>query len=203
MIKAFLYKDFKQLKTSIPLMLVIVVVLSLLMNQPGFGLTLSALLSASLVISTFALDERSGFEKEAIATSRSRKTVINEKYILMTIFVVAATLIAFSIELVADAARRTLDLPLLIFMLPVSISLGLFITSVAIPFTIKFGSEKARLITIISYLLPTVAFIFLAKKIDSEEASVVVFLLSIIIPALSITIASYVISCKLFDKKEF
>ena len=203
MIKAFIYKDFKQLKSSILIMAMILILLSLLINQSGFGLSVSAVFASSLILSTFGFDEKSGFEKEAIACVRNRKTIIKVKYILMIIFALGASLTTIFIEFFTGRNQEFMSLPFILCMALLSFSLSLFMSGLSIPFTIELGADKGRLVAILSYILPTAVFVMTAKTIQNEEASFTIFLIAMVLPAIVVAVISYFVSIILLDKKNF
>ena len=87
MIKALLYKDFNALKRYARIMLVVAVVCSFLFREEGSSLIVM-IYSASLMLTTMAIDEREHFLRRAISDSGRNKAIVGEKYILLFILVI-------------------------------------------------------------------------------------------------------------------
>lgn len=203
MIKAFIYKDFKQLKSSILIMVLILVILSIFIYQPGFCLSVGAVFASALVISTFSFDEKSGFDKEAVACVKNRRTIVNEKYLLMLIFALGSTVTTLLIEFFVGRKQEFMSLPFLFFMALLSFSLSLFMSGLSIPFTIGLGADKGRLISMLCYILPTTIFVMTAKIISEKEASFAIFIITMVIPSVAVAAISYFVSTILLEKKDF
>ena len=86
MIKALLFKDINALKRYARLLLVMAVVCSFLFKDQGSALIVM-IYSASLMLTTMAIDEREHFLRRAISDSGRKKEIVGEKYILLLMLV--------------------------------------------------------------------------------------------------------------------
>ena len=146
MIRALLYKDFNALKRYAKIMLVVAVVCSFLFKDEGSSLIVM-IYAASLLLTTMAIDEREHFLRRAISDSGRNKAIVGEKYILLFLLVMAAVVISLILEVaMAIIYKRPIEWESLCILMLSGFALTSFSGGITIPLTLKFGSEKARII---------------------------------------------------------
>ena len=202
MIKALLFKDINALKRYARLLLVMAVVCSFLFKDQGSALIVM-IYSASLMLTTMAIDEREHFLRRAISDSGRKKEIVGEKYILLLMLVGIAGVLSVILEyIMALFYHRPLAWDGVAMEILTGFAITSFSGSTTIPLTLKFGSEKARIILLLCYMVPAVFAIWLFSSID-----ITLFLPLIIIAAVLFSvlcnIVSFLISLRLLAKKDF
>ena len=202
MIKALLYKDFNALKRYARIMLVVAVVCSFIFKEQGSSLIVM-IYSASLLLTTMAIDEREHFLRRAISDSGRNKAIVGEKYILLFILVMAAVVISIILEMVmAVIYKRSIEWGSMINIMLSGFALTSFSGGTTIPLTLKYGAEKARIILLLCYMVPAILMMWLLPSVNITLST---FTLSIVIIIFSLLLYlfSFFVSVKIFEKKDF
>lgn len=202
MIKALLYKDFNALKRYARIMLVVAVVCSFIFKEQGSSLIVM-IYSASLLLTTMAIDEREHFLRRAISDSGRNKAIVGEKYILLFILVMAAVVISIILEMVmAVIYKRSIEWGSMIIIMLSGFALTSFSGGTTIPLTIKYGAEKARIILLLCYMVPAILMMWLLPSVNITLST---FTLSIVIIIFSLLLylLSFFVSVKILEKKDF
>lgn len=202
MIKALLYKDFNALKRYARIMLVVAVVCSFIFKEQGSSLIVM-IYSASLLLTTMAIDEREHFLRRAISDSGRNKAIVGEKYILLFILVMAAVVISIILEIVmAIIYKRSIEWGSMIIIMLSGFALTSFSGGTTIPLTLKYGAEKARIILLLCYMVPAILMMWLLPSVNIALST---FTLSIVIIIFSLLLYlfSFFVSVKIFEKKDF
>ena len=202
MIKALLFKDINALKRYARLLLVMAVVCSFLFKDQGSALIVM-IYSASLMLTTMAIDEREHFLRRAISDSGRKKEIVGEKYILLLMLVGIAGVLSVILEYIMALFYHR---PLAWDGVAMEIMTGFVITSFSgsttIPLTLKFGSEKARIILLLCYMVPAVFVIWLFSSIDITLSLPLIIIATVLFSVLC-NIVSFLISLRLLAKKDF
>lgn len=202
MIKALLYKDFNALKRYARIMLVVAVVCSFIFKEQGSSLIVM-IYSASLLLTTMAIDEREHFLRRAISDSGRNKAIVGEKYILLFILVMAAVVISIILEMVmAVIYKRSIEWGSMIIIMLSGFALTSFSGGTTIPLTLKYGAEKARIILLLCYMVPAILMMWLLPSVNITLST---FTLSIVIIIFSLLLylISFFVSVKILEKKDF
>ena len=202
MIKALLYKDFNALKRYARIMLVVAVVCSFIFKEQGSSLIVM-IYSASLLLTTMAIDEREHFLRRAISDSGRNKAIVGEKYILLFILVMAAVVISIILEMVmAVIYKRSIEWGSMIIIMLSGFALTSFSGGTTIPLTLRYGAEKARLILLLCYMVPAILMMWLLPSVNITLST---FTLSIVIIIFSLLLylISFFVSVKILEKKDF
>ena len=202
MIKALLYKDFNALKRYARIMLVVAVVCSFIFKEEGSSLIVM-IYSASLLLTTMAIDEREHFLRRAISDSGRNKAIVGEKYILLFILVMAAVVISIILEMVmAVIYKRSIEWRSMIIIMLSGFALTSFSGGTTIPLTLRYGAEKARIILLLCYMVPAILMMWLLPSVNITLST---FTLSIVIIIFSMLLYlfSFFVSVKILEKKDF
>ena len=202
MIKALLYKDFNALKRYARIMLVVAGVCSFIFKEEGSSLIVM-IYSASLLLTTMAIDEREHFLRRAISDSGRNKAIVGEKYILLFILVMAAVVISIILEMVmAVIYKRSIEWGSMIIIMLSGFTLTSFSGGTTIPLTLKYGAEKARIILLLCYMVPAILMMWLLPSVNITLST---FTLSIVIIIFSLLLYlfSFFVSVKILEKKDF
>lgn len=202
MIKALLYKDFNALKRYARIMLVVAVVCSFLFREEGSSLIVM-IYSASLMLTTMAIDEREHFLRRAISDSGRNKAIVGEKYILLFILVMTAAIISIALEIVLSVVyKRQILWENLSFLILAGIALTSFSGGTTIPLTLKYGAEKARIILMLCYMVPAILTMWLLPSINITLMPIIIALILVAF-SLIIYLTSFFVSLKILEKKDF
>ena len=202
MIKALLYKDFNALKRYARIMLVVAVVCSFLFREEGSSLIVM-IYSASLMLTTMAIDEREHFLRRAISDSGRNKAIVGEKYILLFILVMTAAIISIALEIVLSVVyKRQILWENLSFLILAGIALTSFSGDTTIPLTLKYGAEKARIILLLCYMVPAILTMWLLPSINITLMPIIIALILVAF-SLIIYLTSFFVSLKILEKKDF
>ena len=202
MIKALLYKDFNALKRYARIMLIVAVVCSFIFKEEGSSLIVM-IYSASLLLTTMAIDEREHFLRRAISDSGRNKAIVGEKYILLFILVMAAVVISIILEMVmAVIYKRSIEWGSMIIIMLSGFALTSFSGGTTIPLTLRYGAEKARIILLLCYMVPAILMMWLLPSVNITLST---FTLSIVIIIFSLLLylLSFFVSVKILEKKDF
>ena len=210
--QGLLLKDFYNLKKTMGLLAVMLVVFGVVFIPQGGGLFagMAILMGTTLTISTMSYDHMAKWDVYALSMPVSRRQMVGEKYLFMLIAAGAGTLIALAGEFVRLASTGASASAFLDGLLQtvLILSVGLLFGSLMLPLIFKFGVEKARLVMLLSLCLPLVVVwgggrlvqrSMYAVQPASWLDQVIVLLPVAAAAALGI---SYLASVRIFEKKE-
>lgn len=129
-------------------------------NLAGF-IVMCAVVCSMWISTTFAFDDYSKWTRYAMIMPVSRKDLVVGKFIVLAIFSVIGSGLGFVVSFIATLAigKITFDPAEILELLLVSIAalaISLIIGSISIPLMFKFGAEKARLLLMVSILIPMI-----------------------------------------------
>lgn len=169
----------------------------------------TAIMCATMIASTFALDERCGWQGFAASMPVTRRECVEAKYAVHMIYCGVGTLLGFVISIIVNlfAEEKALVSELGICAL-LAFVLSMVFGFIVIPFMFRFGAEKARFIMMAVVALPTVAIYLLADRIELEGIELtdmgIKLLYSAAVAAfLMMGLLSWAVSIKIYSKKEF
>ena len=206
-------KDLLLLKSNLVYFFVIALIYSLLIVEGTFGISFILVLPIIAVImflSTFSYDDFNKWDAYAITLPVLRKNIIKSKYIATLIIILGSSLLGLLISLLISV------LPNQIFSLDIFIEeflsaiLGAIIfISIMFPLIYKIGIEKARISVFVVVFGLLIVFNFLGGFIDFSRVLDKLNSLSdvwfIVIPiiAMLFILVSYIITSRIYLKKEF
>lgn len=167
-----------------------------------------AIICATMIVTTYTLDERYGWQKFAMAMPVSAKQYVGAKYIVNLIFCTAGVAVGAIIALLLQAYKHAVDIPALLAVCAAALGICLLFGVFIIPLLTYFGAEKARLIMMGVIAIPTVLAYVVLDKVDLSsmvftDAQVKLILAGVIAAVILIVLLSYLISVKIFQRKEF
>ena len=179
---ALLLKDFYTILRQGRLMLVFVLVFALIPGLNAAGLAI--VYAAMLPYTALAYDERSKWDAYAVMLPYSRTTLVSEKYLLGWV----ATGVAALLSLAGGILLGTDPMEALVTTLSVA-GVALLMLAVSLPFMIRYGVEKGRMLFLAFFFLIVMGMLFL-ENLTSEGAalpeSVVLGLLGVALPVLGL-----------------
>ena len=206
-------KDLLLLKSNLVYFFVIALIYSLLIVEGTFGISFILVLPIIAVImflSTFSYDDFNKWDAYAITLPVLRKNIIKSKYIATLIIILGSSLLGLLISLLISV------LPNQIFSLDIFIEeflsaiLGAIIfISIMFPLIYKIGIEKARISVFVVVFGLLIIFNFLGGFIDFsgilDKLDYLNDVWFIVIPiiAMLFILVSYIITSRIYLKKEF
>lgn len=166
-----------------------------------------AVMCATMIVTTYTLDERYGWQKYALAMPITRRQYVGAKYLTNLIFCGTGVAIGGLIALLLSIIKHTADLAALGAVAAVGFAVSLLFGAFVIPLLTFFGAEKARMIMMGVIAVPTVATYLIADHVDISAIALTKTQESLLIGGcvagfLLLMLLSYQISVRLFEKKE-
>lgn len=156
--KGLLYKDVVVLKKQISTLLVFVVVYGGFCVAGVFDFSiigaLIAVFGLTIPMSSVALDDSSHWDRYAAATPAGRRGIVAGKY-LFTLLVILVSSLAGTAVMVLLALAGLTDTPPR-ELAGISLACGtvtLLLDAILLPFLLKYGAEKARVISMITFVI--------------------------------------------------
>lgn len=169
-------------------------------------------------LSSFSSDELARWDKYAAALPGGRKRIVTSKYQLLFLVIGAAFVLTCLVDLLVilfDRAEGMSGLELVVVSLTCAL-VGLLLNLILYPFLFKFGSQKARLILGLAFgivfagaAMGMVILSFSGSTIADVIAEIVLYVSPVLLAAAIVVLlalvlaASYWISCRIYEKKEF
>lgn len=158
--------------------------------------------AALLPMTSLTMDDLAKWDRYALTMPVTRKDIVKSKYLLMVLFFAVVIVISGIITGVSYYLAPQNAAPFW-FMFLVG-ALGIFYGSLLFPLLYKFGSEKARYMM---FLLMAVIGILLVGWFalfgDSYGGNILPYVLITGVASIVAFIASYVVSVRIYTKKEF
>ncbi len=219
-IKGLIVKDFqtiKSYKSTIFFMILLFVVCSFLSNN--FVISLSVfmpLLFGMLGLSSFSYDDLAKVDKYVLTFPVNKKDVVKARYMYILIVTLSGTVLGLIFTILAQGIKTSsfFDKEFLSSVLAsvIGSSVGImFIQSLQIPIMYKFGAEKGRIIQMIMIvvlmigisLIVTTLMNFLGISLENLLSMLKNYLIVILgITMIAMYLLSFIISCKIYCKKE-
>lgn len=208
--KALIYKDLATLKkTLIPCIIISFVAISYGIYSNAFLITpmLCVMLPLVLNSSSFAYDAAAKFESLAFSMPIARKDYVFSKLFFPAVFGIFGSLFIF----VTLYIQNKFTIPNIIIIPLIVLAMAILIPSIQLPFLIKFGAEKGRIIMVITYALVFAGSSVLKEYIPgisrffSEISRGSLLKLTLIVLGISVLLIgpTVFISIKIINKKEY
>ncbi|WP_312425574.1 ABC-2 transporter permease [Lacrimispora sp.] len=214
--KSLIIKDLYNIGHNAKSMIFILLVLAfgLIPSSGAEGyIIMSGILCSMMIITTFSFDDQSKWLKYAMVMPVTKKDIVISKFIVLLIF----SAIGAVTGLVIGAIGGTIlhkgvfssvnNMLSLLFTGALSLVISEFAGSMSIPLLFKFGAEKARILMLVSCLIPASIFFGIYKLFTLLGVSFtdqIIFILLCCSPflALAWNFLMYKISYALFARKE-
>ncbi len=216
--KGLILKDFINLKKSVKLFVILIVIYGFMAVSSGDGSffsTIFTVLVAVLTLSVYSYDESAHWDSFALTLPVTKELFVLEKYVIMILLtaigVVIGMLFGFALYLTGSIDKI---LPTLTSC-AVGAAVAIIFYSIIIPFVIKLGVEKSRILLFAVYIIPFAITVLVSKALKAGSLQIPTVIIDIaktsmkyayvIVPAILIIalIISYMISVNIFRKKEF
>ena len=206
-------KDLLLLKSNLVYFFVIALIYSLLIVEGTFGISFILVLPIIAVImflSTFSYDDFNKWDAYAVTLPVLRKNIIKSKYIATLIIILGSSLLGLLISLlISTLPNQIFSLDIFIEEFLSAILGAIIFISIMFPLIYKIGIEKARISVFLVVFGLLIVFNFLGGFIDFSRVLDKLNSLSdvwfIVIPiiAMLFILVSYIITSRIYLKKEF
>ncbi len=209
--KALILKDFYNMKRIIRSYLLVLAIFSVTIlpsSGPGVFMPMVTVYCAMMTISSFSFDEYCKWDRLALSMPLTRRQVIAAKFVFMLMIAVAGAAAATAISLIAAIVLEMGDLEMVILMIPISLALGMVMMGTVVPLVCEFGPEKGRILLLLAMLVPMsmVGLVWLLDvllDITISESAGTVLLCAAPLAAGIWDWWMYLLSCRIYEKKEF
>lgn len=215
--KGLLLKDLSIIKTqirSVVLIMIIALFMMLAGNNTTFAVVYSNILFVTFGINTLSYDSHDNGNAFLFTLPITRKLYILEKYVFSMLSVVIGTILSLILMLGVSFVKDNYMLTSSEISFVIGYAIGAFVVlAIMLPVNLKFGPEKGRIAMIVLIAI-VMAGVFSISKIagtvdltklyfEMREVSIFVIWTILILVTLIIISLSYMISCKVMEKKEF
>lgn len=208
--KGLLLKDLSYLKVS--RILVIVLTMTVLFSfatDNSFAMSFLAVMSASMVQTTFSYDDFQGGTRFLLTLPVTRRLYVASKYVLALIVSFGCIGVAFVLSLAGGLLRgEGVDLAALAVSGVVGWTVACVMSSLSIPVMLRFGLEKGRFVSMGLYMVAALA-LFAGSELFkgtatalSQMSAPVLLLLGAALAALLVG-GSLTISQRIVQKKDY
>jgi hypothetical protein len=208
-------KDFINLQTTLkrllPIMALWLVIFLPNGNSTFFGVII--MMMTMMVVTTISYDDLAKWDSYALTMPVSRKEVVTGKYAVMLLLDALGVAMALAVGLIGVVILKNSSWEEMMAVLVIIAAIGLIAGSTLLPLIYHFGTEKARIIIILVAMVPTGLIVLVSGMMAEEQLSQIsglfsnislpLVLLTLIIFTLLYLYASYRISLRIYDKKEF
>lgn len=159
--KSLILKDLYNIGHNGKSMLFMLLVLAFFIipfGGPEAYITMSGILCSMMIITTFSFDDSSKWMKYAIVTPVTRKDIVSSKFVILLIFSAIGAVTGLIIGSIGGIIIHKVNLSNILDVLlvtVVSFVIAEIFGSMSIPLLFKFGTEKARVLSLVAFIIPT------------------------------------------------
>ena len=215
--KGLIIKDILNLRNymkQLILVFIFFVAYGIFLKNGTFVGSMITLMLSMQVITTMSYDEYAKWDKYALTMNVNRKDIVLSKYVffIMSIFIgmVIGIITSIAINQMANLNIEIEEIIITSVMVPCIFAI---LFSIIIPIVFKVGVEKARVVMMAVFFIPTIlvfAVVKMAQKSNiqmPDEATLDMIIkfgfIGVLILTILIVFASYKISLSIYNKKEF
>ncbi len=208
-------KDFLVLRKTLKSYLLIMVLYAALAAMGMFAISfVSAFISVMVMllpISAFAYDEQAGWDRCAMSLPLGRRKVVTARYLFILVTALVSCAGGAAVSVILSIAKAE-DVTEMLATILTTVGLGLVVSAILLPLCYKLGAERARPYLYLVLFLPMIA-LFLAyrmgvhfdlsflNRMDPVNALGIFALIPL--AGLALAAVSWLISCRIVEKKEF
>lgn len=200
-----LKKYMKQL--GITLMVFIFIAINL--KSPSYLIFMMILITSMMIVTSMAYDENTKWDKYALTMPITKKDLVKSKYVLLVIFALSGGIISLIIGFIISKLTGVGNYEDMMLTSGGVALASLVLFSILLPVIFKMGIEKARIIMMIIFALPTILITGLASLLKDlsiqqpTEEQIRYLGYSSPFIVLLILVISYRLSVGILNKKDF
>ncbi|HGZ2730394.1 TPA: ABC-2 transporter permease, partial [Clostridioides difficile] len=208
--KGLILKDLLNLKGNIKFILLFIIMFGF-MSSLGDGnvnnfIGVIIVLCTTMIVSTFSYDDLNKWDSYVLTMPINRNDIVLSKYLTMLIFSFIGVLVSLIVSVTIGYFKNTLILNETLLINALILSISVCFGSLILPLIYKFGTERARLLMILCFLVPTLALLVFKSILEniSSPISIEIILNTLVysLPfvAILLFLISYFISSKIYSK---
>ncbi|EGT3663573.1 TPA: ABC-2 transporter permease, partial [Clostridioides difficile] len=206
--KGLILKDLLNLKGNIKFILLFIIMFGF-MSSLGDGnvnnfIGVIIVLCTTMIVSTFSYDDLNKWDSYVLTMPINRNDIVLSKYLTMLIFSFIGVLVSLIVSVTIGYFKNTLILNETLLINALILSISVCFGSLILPLIYKFGTERARLLMILCFLVPTLALLVFKSILEniSSPISIEIILNTLVysLPfvAILLFVISYFISSKIY-----
>lgn len=198
---------------SLVFMLIVLTVAIVPTSGVGGYLVMCTILCSMMTITTFTFDDMAGWTPYALVMPVTRKAVVLAKYVVLAVFSTAGVAFGLVTGGIMGAVMGAYTSGVsAIAELAVTALVGWAVSfgtgSMTIPLVFRFGAERARILLILSYLIPGALFAAVYGLMEMTGLSLSHGMLTALLCASPLAALAwggvmYQIACGIFARKEY
>ena len=208
---SLILKDFISLKSyskSLAIIIGFFTIITFTNDELSFLSGMIILIMSMLPITSFSYDQHAKWDLFSQTLPVSRKRLVMSKYVLGIISIIAGAILAILLNVVVLLVKSLeVDVWYLFLANSLIALVALLYLSILIPLVYKFGVEKSRLLMIVVLAIPSVLAIGLSKAGVSipvlDEITPAILVAIGLVLVVCVMLISYVISVRIYMKKDF
>ncbi|MBH6945714.1 ABC-2 transporter permease, partial [Clostridioides difficile] len=174
--KGLILKDLLNLKGNIKFILLFIIMFGF-MSSLGDGnvnnfIGVIIVLCTTMIVSTFSYDDLNKWDSYVLTMPINRNDIVLSKYLTMLIFSFIGVLVSLIVSVTIGYFKNTLILNETLLINALILSISVCFGSLILPLIYKFGIERARLLMILCFLVPTLALLVFKSILENISSPI-------------------------------
>lgn len=198
---------------SLFLMLLFFLFIFIPTSGPEGYIFVSCFLCSTIIVTTFSFDTMTNWTKYAMIMPITKKEIVMSKFIVAFLFSAYGALNGFIFGTIGGiitgkiAITNIHQIIINLILAGIGLSITLIFSGLMIPLLIKYGAEKARMLMLAAYVIPSCILLGIFQLLEVmgiklTQGMIIGLLCSLPVIAIVWYYIMYQISFKIFDKKE-
>lgn len=207
---ALILKDIATLKKTLLLTVIISIALAVYginENELFMVPSICAMIPLILTAIAFGYDTKSNFEQFAFSMPIKKSSYVLSKLFFAFVFGLVGSVCIFVLLM----TKNQMPLDNILFIALITLAVSILMSAIQLPFILKYGAEKGRLIMVITYFLIFALSTLLKEKSDFlvklmeifSKNSMSMISLGILVISISIIGVAVKLSVMIMEKKEY
>jgi len=205
--KGLILKDLINLKSTFKMLGLMITLFAVIYIPQGNGFIFGMiiLMFAMMVVTTISYDDLAKWDAYALTMPVTRKEMVLSKYLVMALLNTLGAVLALIVGIVGNMIMRQSFSMEILVIIGVLYLVAFCYGSLIVPLIYRFGAEKARLMLILSALIPTGLILLLTQmQIPLPEAiNPLIYFFLLLGFTVIMVFGSYLISLRIYSNKEF
>lgn len=181
--KGLILKDLLNLKGNVKFILLFIIMFGF-MSSLGDGnvnnfIGVIIVLCTTMIVSTFSYDDLNKWDSYVLTMPINRNDIVLSKYLTMLIFSFIGVLVSLIVSVTIGYFKNTLILNETLLINALILSISVCFGSLILPLIYKFGTERARLLMILCFLVPTLALLVFKSILENISSPISLSLIHI------------------------
>lgn len=209
--KGLILKDLYNIGHNAKMMVMMLAAMAVLLVPTSGTISfmgICVIVCSMMLITTISFDDVSKWNRYALIMPVSRRDVVRSKYMVLIIFTLAGCVAGIIICSISGIILKDFNLVNILASSLGCLGIAFVFGSFILPLLYKYGAEKARMLMIVCFLIPTAVVYFAGYFYKSAglpvpgETLIKIAIVSLPVLCLLIMYISYRISLKIFRNQE-